>query len=315
MMCDIWRIRQVREITVQDLARHLESIRALGVRWVVFSGGEPQMHTDLAALSRLFRAEGIRVTLLTAGLLLEPYARSVVDTIDDVIVSLDGPPEIHNQIRGVPKAFDRLAQGIRALRKLRPDFVVRGRATVQKANYMYLRETVRAARETGLNSISFLAADVTSQAFNRPGGWMAERQDDVALDAEDACRLDEEIESLIREHRDDIASDFVVEDAEKLRRIVLHFRAHLGQLAPVAPRCNAPWVSAVVEADGTVRPCFFHRPFGNIHKKVLMEILNDESAVDFRRHLDIPNDPVCQRCVCSLHVSEESQKSLAAVGR
>src|SRR5215472_18828693 len=145
MMCDIWQIRQVREITVQDLARHLESIRGLRVRWVVFSGGEPQMHTDLPALARLIRAEGIRMTLLTAGLLLEPYARSVVDSIDDVIVSLDGPREIHNRIRGVPKAFDRLAQGVRALRKLRPDFVARGRSTVQKANYRYLRETVRTA--------------------------------------------------------------------------------------------------------------------------------------------------------------------------
>jgi len=315
MMCDIWRIRQVREIRVQDLARHLESIRALRVRWVVFSGGEPQMNTDLAALARLIRAEGIRVTLLTAGLLLEAYTRSVIDTIDDVIVSLDGPPEIHNRIRGVPKAFDRLAEGVRALRKLRPDFVVRGRSTVQRANYAYLRETVGAARQTGLNSISFLAADVTSEAFNRPGGWTAERQNGVALDAEEVDRLEEEIEWLIRERGEDITSGFVAENAEKLRRIVLHFRAHLGQLAPVAPRCNAPWVSAVIEADGTVRPCFFHRPLGNIHEKALIEILNGEFAVDFRRHLNVSNDPVCQKCVCSLHISENSQNGLDALER
>jgi MoaA/NifB/PqqE/SkfB family radical SAM enzyme len=161
-----------------------------------------------------------------------------------------------------------------------------------------------------LDSISFLAADVTSEAFNRPGSWTGERQNGVALDAEDVGRLEEEIESLIREYRDDITMGFVVETAEKLRRIVLHFRAHLGQLTPVAPRCNAPWVSAVIEADGTVRPCFFHRALGNIHEKALIEILNGEAAVDFRRALDIPKDPVCQKCVCSLHVSEESQKSL-----
>jgi len=315
MMCDIWQIRQVREITVQDLARHLESIRALRVRWVVFSGGEPQMHTDVAALAHLIRAEGIRVTLLTAGLLLEPYARSVVDTIDDVIVSLDGPREVHNQIRGVPKAFDRLAQGVRALRKLRADFVVRARSTVQKANYRHLRDTVRTAHQIELDSISFLAADVTSEAFNHPGGWTEKSQNGVALDAEDVGRLEEEIESLIREHGKDITSGFVVENAEKLRRIVLHFRAHLGQLAPVSPRCNAPWVSVVIEADGTVRPCFFHRPLGNIHEKGFIEILNGEAAVDFRRHLDIPNDSVCQRCVCSLYLPAEGPKDPDAVGR
>lgn len=38
LMCDIWKIRQTREITARDLAPHLASLRALKVRWVVFSG-------------------------------------------------------------------------------------------------------------------------------------------------------------------------------------------------------------------------------------------------------------------------------------
>jgi len=72
---------------------------------VAFSGCEPQMHTELAALSRLLPAEGIRLTLLTAGLWLESQANSVAQTIDDVIVWLDGPPEIHDRIRRVDKAL------------------------------------------------------------------------------------------------------------------------------------------------------------------------------------------------------------------
>src|ERR1035441_8858387 len=45
LMCDIWRIRQIREITAADLEPHLASLRKLKVRWVVFSGGEPLMHS------------------------------------------------------------------------------------------------------------------------------------------------------------------------------------------------------------------------------------------------------------------------------
>jgi len=306
VMCDIWRIRQVREITAEDLQPHIDSLRKLRVRWVVFSGGEPQMHTDLAALSRLLRAEGIRLTLLTAGLLLEAEAKSVAETINDVIVSLDGPPEIHDQIRRVQKAFNSLERGIQALRKFRPEIVIRGRSTVQKANCTHLRGTIAAARRLGLDSISFLAADVTSEAFNRPGGWPVKRQVTVALGPDQIAALEQEVEFLIQQHSEDIASGFVMESAEKLRRIVRHFRAHLGELQPVAPSCNAPWVSAVVEADGTVRPCFFHRPLGNIHEKALIDILNGDTAIDFRRRLDIRNNPVCQKCVCSLHLSKES---------
>ena len=43
---------------------------ALGVRWVVFSGGEPLMHSDLFRLSDRLRESGIRTTILTTGLLL-----------------------------------------------------------------------------------------------------------------------------------------------------------------------------------------------------------------------------------------------------
>jgi len=264
------------------------------------------MHTNLGTLSHLLRAEGIRVTLLTAGLLLEAQARSIAETIDDVIVSIDGPPEIHDQIRRVHEAFNRLERGVQALRKARPDMVIRGRSTVQKANCTYLRRTVAAARQLGLNSISFLAADVTSEAFNRPGGWPEKRQDAVALGPHEIALLEQEVEFLIQQHSDDLASGFVVESADKLRRIVRHFRAQLGELPPVAPICNAPWVSAVIEADGAVRPCFFHCSIGNIHEKALIEILNGDTAVDFRQRLDILNNPVCQKCVCSLHLAEES---------
>lgn len=305
VMCDIWQIRQTREITARDLEPHLDSLRALRVSWVVFSGGEPLMHTDLAPLGRMLRAQGMRVTLLSSGLLLEANARLVVDNVDDVIVSLDGPPKVHDLIRRVPNAYARVARGVESLRKLRPGLPVCGRCTVQKANSQYLRATLRAAKLLQLNSLSFLAADVTSQAFNRPEGWTPDRQSRVAPDAEEVEKLELEIEALIREHSDDIARGFVAESAEKLRRIVRHFRAQLGQLAPVAPRCNAPWVSAVIEADGTVRPCFFHRPLGNIHHKTLPEILNGEDALEYRRQLDIPSNPICQRCVCSLYLPSE----------
>src|SRR5215469_3717710 len=98
-MCDIWRIREAREITPQDLARQQDSIGALGVRWVVFSGGEPQMNRQWYRMAETLRLSGIRVTLLTAGLLLEPEAERIASTIDDVIVSLDGPPSVHDRIR------------------------------------------------------------------------------------------------------------------------------------------------------------------------------------------------------------------------
>lgn len=302
MMCDIWRIREAKGITPALLEQQLSSFRELGVRWVVFTGGEPQMNPQMIFLAQMLRTEGIRVTMLTAGLLLESHAESIAANIDDVIVSLDGPPAVHDQIRRVPRAFEQIKTGVLALRTFRPEIIVRARCTVQKVNHRSLCEVVKSAKGIGLNSISFLAADLTSEAFNRPLGWMPERQDRVALNAEEADALGAEVERLVVEHQLDLNSGFVVESADKLRRIVLHFRAHLGQAPEVAPRCNAPWVSSVIEASGEVRPCFFHPSLGNIHDQPLRQIVNSPKALSFRATLDVATNPVCKRCVCSLHI-------------
>jgi MoaA/NifB/PqqE/SkfB family radical SAM enzyme len=302
VMCDIWKIRDAKEFSVADLERQIASFRDLGVRWVVFTGGEPQKNSRLPVLAGMLRDEGIRVTLLTAGLLLDVQAEAIAATVDDVIVSLDGPPALHNRIRRVPKAFERLAAGVTELRRLRPDLPIRARCTVQKLNHCSLRDTVVSAREIGLNSISFLAADVSSSAFNRPSTSSAEHHEQIALNAVEVEELEQEIQRLILEHAADLTSGFITENPAKLGRIVQHFRASLGQLEPVAPRCNAPWVSAVIEAGGDVRPCFFHRPLGNTRDGALHEILNSPQALQFRRNLDIASDPICQRCVCSLFV-------------
>ncbi len=301
VMCDIWRIREAREITPADLEQHLGSFRKLGVKWVVFSGGEPQLNEQWSSLAQMLRSAGTRVTLLTAGLLLKPQAQVIGECIDDVIVSVDGPPAVHNSIRRIPGAFEQMADGVKALHDLRPEMSVRARCTVQKANHHSLRAVVAYAKQIGLTSVSFLAADLTSSAFNRPQGWLPERQERVALTSGEVDALGSEIEQLIRE-QSRLEPRFVVESADKLRRIVQHFRAHLGQGKNIAPRCNAPWVSAVIEASGDVRPCFFHPALGNIHRQTLPDIINGPESLQFRSGLDVARNGICQRCVCSLYI-------------
>jgi Fe-coproporphyrin III synthase len=306
-MCDIWRIRQSQEITPSDLEEQVTSFRRLGVRWVVFSGGEPQLNEKWNYLARIVRSAGSRVTLLTAGLLLKSQAQIVADSVDDVIVSLDGPPVLHNHVRRIRDAFEQMSEGVRALRQIRPDMPVRARCTVQKANHRMLRAVIVAAKEIGLTSISFLAADLTSSAFNRPEGWLPDRVNRVALVPEEVDALAAEVERLIEEHHADLESGFVVENPDKLRRIVRHFRAHIGRAENVAPRCNAPWVSAVIESSGDVRPCFFHPVLGNIHRQALKDLINSPEALQFRSTLDVASNEICRRCVCSLYVPRQSE--------
>jgi MoaA/NifB/PqqE/SkfB family radical SAM enzyme len=287
VMCDIWKRDTAQEISLPQLEAQMESIERLGVEWVVFTGGEALMHSDLHSLCVPLRLRGIRLTLLSSGLLVERYAARIIEDFDDLIVSLDGPAPVHDRIRRVDRAFDHLRAGIERLRESQPAFPVAARCTVQRENAVALLATWSAAHDLRLDSISFLAADLTSDAFNRGPGTKPDIEPDPVL-------LSQEIERLIATGE---CGSFIAESPAKLRRIVRHFRGEFE-----SPPCNAPWVSAVIEADGAVRPCFFHPPLGRLTAgTTLRDILNGPQAIAFRQQLDIATNPICRRCVCSLN--------------
>jgi Fe-coproporphyrin III synthase len=303
-MCDIWKANvDKREITVAELTPHLDAFRRLGVKWIVLSGGEPLMHSNLWSFCDQLKALDVRITLLSTGLLLERHSQQICRSCDEVIVSLDGSPEVHNRIRNIPLAYEKLEDGVRALRAIDGAFRVTGRSVLQRQNYSDILNIVQTARDIGLDSISFLAADVSSSAFNRPVPWTDSRTAEITLDESDIQLFKLLIERLIEQHERDIRSGFIAESAEKLRQLPAYFAATKGLGALPSKRCNAPWVSAVIEADGTVRPCFFHRALGNIYRQPFDTILNSPGALSFRRNLNVATDSVCQRCVCTLYLN------------
>ena len=307
VMCDIWRSTTRTELSATDVARWIDEWRELGVRRVVLSGGEALLHSHLWELCDHLRAADIGVTVLTTGLLLRRHAAELVKRCDDVVVSLDGPQATHDRIRNVPRAFERLAEGVAAVKEADARVVVSGRCTIQRSNYAELRATVAAAHSLGLDRISFLAADVSSDAFNRPDGWDGERVAQVALDAQDIPRLAAELDAMERDCAADFASGYIAESPAKLRRrLAQYYSALLGD-AEFAPNdCNAPWVSSVIESDGTVRPCFFQPPLGNIFSgQSLGAILNSEEAVAWRQGLDVRRDAICRKCVCTLSLKSQ----------
>jgi len=310
VMCDIWKAnRNGQEISPAALTPHVDTLRSLNVRHVVLSGGEALMHPNLWALCGLLEPLGARITLLSTGLLLAPHAREVVRGCDDVIVSLDGSREVHDAIRRTPLAFDRLADGVAALKAIEPDFPVTARCVIQKSNYRDLPGIIAAARDIGLDGISFLAVDASSSAFNRPEPWTGDRAADVTLDERETAELERILEETLVDQAEAFESGFVAEGPDKMRRIPAHFAALNG--AGDFPRnvCNAPWVSTVIEADGTVRPCFFHRALGNLHDDSLEKILNAPDAIAFRRNLDVARDPICRKCVCTLYLGPRAATS------
>ena len=89
----------------------------MGYQVVSFSGGEPFLYSGLGEVLRHAKSLGLRTTVTTNGYFLQARRlEPLLDFIDVLAVSLDGPPELHNRLRGSPVAFDRLCAGLKSLR-------------------------------------------------------------------------------------------------------------------------------------------------------------------------------------------------------
>ena len=145
----------------------------------------------------------------------------------------------------------------------------------------------------------------TSTWSLRTLGRTADKTDSVALREQDLALLSAELESLERRFRRDFASGYIAETPQKLRdRLHRYYAALLGRNDYPAVSCNAPWVSAFIESDGEVRPCFFQPSLGNLRKAgSLLSILNSPEAIRWRRRLDTRSDEICRKCVCSLQLT------------
>jgi MoaA/NifB/PqqE/SkfB family radical SAM enzyme len=304
VMCDIWMANgRNREIDIAELTGHVDAIRRLQVQRVMLTGGEPLLHRNLWALCGLLRAEGIRITLVTTGLLIDQHVDEVAEHIDELVVSIDGPPDVHDGIRRVRGGFGRVEHGLRLLSNhaSRPRTVAR--SVVQRANHARLAETVDAVRGTGVDRLSFLAADVSSAAFNRPEPWSPDRQAEIALSRDHVMALAAAINEVEGRCHQALQTHFITGGLDALWRIYDYYGAVAGVRSFPRVTCNAPWTSAVMEPGGTLRPCFFHPPYAASAGQPLDDAINAPSAVAFRRRLDVRRDETCQRCVCTLSVA------------
>lgn len=304
IMCDVWKDnKNLKQLTEKDIEGLLNSLRKFGTRQVLMSGGEALLNTNFFRFCEILNNENIKVTLLSTGLTIKKNAGQLVKWVNDIIVSVDGDEHTHDSIRNIPGAFNKLREGVNELKSIEPGYKITGRTVIHRLNYHHWAAIIDSAKEIGLDQISFLPADVSTHAFNREMLWDASRQHEILLSAKDLPELKNVIQTLVKDFYAEFEDFFIAESPEKIWRIYEYYAAFYGLNSFPYKKCNAPWVSTVIEADGTVRPCFFHKPFGNIRHESLDKILNSEKAIDFRKNLDINTDSTCVKCVCYLNLS------------
>jgi Fe-coproporphyrin III synthase len=303
VMCDIWKDnKNLKQLTENDIKGLLSSLRKFGTREVVMSGGEALLNPNFFRFCEILHQQNIKITLLSTGLTLKRNVEQILTWVDNIIVSLDGNEEMHDRIRNIPHAFQKLREGVQLIKSLQPKFRITARTVIHKLNFRIWNSIIDSAKEIGLDQVSFLPADVSSHAFNREMLWSADRQHQILVEQKELPELSAMVNTILESYKGDFESHFIAESPAKLRNIYSYYAAFYNLNPFPYKKCNAPWVSTVIEADGTVRPCFFHEPIGNIRNSSLEEILNSKESIRFRRDLDVDTNGTCIKCVCYLNL-------------
>src|ERR1700759_3304524 len=284
-MCDIWKDnKNLKQLTEKDVTGLLSSLKKFGTQEVLMSGGEALLNANFFRLCQLLKQNGIKVTLLSTGLTVKKHAHQILEFVDNLIVSLDGDEALHDAIRNIPNAFAKLKEGVEYIKSINPKYRVTARTVIHRLNFRNWESIINEAKLMGINQVSFLPADVSSHAFNRQMAWEQPKQHEILLSEKEL----NELQAIINEGlklRDYFSALFISESPARIQDIYHYYAAFYGLNSFPFKKCNAPWVSTVIEADGSVRPCFFHEVIGNIRDNDLDSILNSPEAISFRKQL------------------------------
>lgn len=114
--CDSWRMNKP-ELPTKKALIAIDEVCRLGVALFDFGGGEPLLRKDLSLLAKRASSYGCIVGMDTNGTLLKSNEVSeIADAFDVVLVSLDGPRQVHDKRRGVCGTFNKAVKAIRLLK-------------------------------------------------------------------------------------------------------------------------------------------------------------------------------------------------------
>lgn len=283
--------------------------------WISITGGEPTIYNGLKDIIRAKRERNLAGDLTTNGMLLDGFAEFLVEQqMENVIVSLDGPEEYHDEVRGVQGAFRKTINGIKALVEARERLgsyapIIGLTFVITKLNLESLERMVPLAIDLGVDIMQ----------FSHPIWTSPEKAD---LHNKILC------DDFAEKHGFDLVSPSlpegeyfhgeltqedtpaVIESLKKARelakgKIALNILPslpddlidpyYLDEDYSFPNTCNSLWQKLRIMPDGTVTPCL-HVVVGNIKDQSIMDIWKGEKMASFRKVVAKGLFPGCVRC-------------------
>ena len=271
--------------------------------YVSVSGGEPFLRLDIFDILRHLELRGLRYKILTNAADILPQLKNKIKSLNPDIfqVSIDGPEEIHDKIRGVRGAFSRTVEAVEYIKE-NAGFRILLMCIINSMNSEYLDDMVTVAQDLGVDLCFGHLSFIDLNRFNHQKKIMKEefgldlddsrRSDITNLHSLDAGRLFEQI-AKIQGEKTKINIYFTQELSKG--QIAKHYSD--GECCVFSDKCYYPWYGARIDPYGEVSVCkdnYF--TVGNIKEFPLAHLYNNRQANRFRGYLRKNLLPLCLRC-------------------
>jgi MoaA/NifB/PqqE/SkfB family radical SAM enzyme len=268
---------------------------------------EPLIYPHLEASLAYAEKNGLFTSITTNALNLKQKAAMLAENgLNELYISLDGPEEIHNHIRGHKSAFQRAITGIEALLAQPQPPSISVFCVITEWNIGYLTDLLDFFRSYPIKQLGFMHMNFTPQHIadqhNLLYGTTYPATDsnveEINVEAMDLNKLNTEI-SVIKKTKAPFKVSFSpdLKSIDELNTFYHHPEKLLGK------RCNDVFSNIMIKSDGSVIPAHgrcYNLNIGNLYENELNTIWNASKFGDFRKTLVKAGGllPACSRC-CS----------------
>lgn len=140
--CNIWKTSR-KELSFGEILSVLDQLAKLGTQTISFSGGEPMLRKDIGEILKETKKRKISTEMNSTGAQI-PQQIAELKYLDFLKISLDGPEDVHDSIRG--KSSYRMAvEAAGAAKKNNLNFIFT--TTLTKQNIKQIEFLVKIAEE------------------------------------------------------------------------------------------------------------------------------------------------------------------------
>ncbi len=303
-------IAEVRETVPLSVYKKMVDDVASYKPWIYIWGGEPFLYPDLLPLIAYMKSKGFIVSVVTNGTKVADHAKDLVEMgLDVLLVSVDGPRDTHDNIRGYKGAFDLTTNGIRAvqaekdrLRKVKPYVTLMSVFT--RDNQECIEQIYELGDDLGIDGmLSWYGWYQTADSGARQTVLLQEKMNITPwswkgwLWSAQEINPDVVVRSVQRLKSRKWTFPYVFFPDLKDEQVPVYYRDHHNTFG--YHQCRAPWTMCEIMPNGDVVTCRDYPDIitGNIKNDSILNIWNGQRSRDFR--LMLKNDglmPICSKC-------------------